>query len=876
MDIYNQLSLFAPLFITITISLFLGLYVFLNNPGKRENRALCFLILLHCLGQLFFLLQNCCPTLECANLYSPLITIITVWLNGLALIFVVTALYYLPFWENKKKIYLFVSVAVFFSIFTFLDYVPGVDLFTKGAYIKDGRYTIDYSSWGFLLIIWMFTIGFFILWYLIRGYKEGNAIIRRQIRLLGITFILVSVISFFFNQHFIAGPLRFTDFVWMPFDLIFAYVILRHKFIPIDQTLNVLSETIGEGFILCNPDGLVSTINKRAIKILGLDSKENLLNKGWDVVISSSPDALSNPYIIKEMNQRLQEDPAQTLDIEILFSQPRERFIHIFTSSLMDNNGRLLGRFFILTDLTSKRKAEKRLKLSEEKYRNLVESANDAIISMDKNSIIRSFNRKAEEVYGFSREEIVGKSILTLVPESYREKIKKLLDDFLRKGKSELAEKILVEPALRKDGREIVVEITFSSTPAEEDQLFTVIARDVTERKEMEEKLIRSEKLRALGELAGGVAHDFNNILAAILGRSQLLKTILSNHSGKGKKIDKSVFELNKGLEIIERAATDGAETVRRIQEFSRKRDDDKDFTSVDINEVVEHALEFTQVRWKDEAELKGINIRIEKNLSPIPQIAGSASELREVIINLINNSIEAMPRGGQITIKTFRDNGHVGIRIGDTGEGVPQVLKDRIFDPFFTTKGPQATGLGLSVSYGIVNRHRGTISVDSIDNKGATFTIKLLILKAKIDAKEVRYDAREKEIKKAAILVVEDEKEVSDLLCDILADCGHRVETADDGSKGLEIFKKGCFDVVFTDLGMPGLSGWQVAQGIKKMNTKTPVVLITGWEIRLSECELKEKGVDLVVSKPFRVEGISKSVQEAMEIGKRLSKVSA
>lgn len=660
--------------------------------------------------------------------------------------------------------------------------------------------------------------------------------------------------------------------MWVPLDIIFAYFILRHKLVPIDQTLNVLSETIGEGFIMCNPEGIVFNINKRAIKILGLDSKENMLNKKWDTLVSSSPDALYNPNIIKEMNQRLQEDPAQTLEIEILFSQPMERFIHIFTSALMDDAGRLLGRFFILTDLTSKRKSEEKLKLSEEKYRNLIESANDAIISMDYTGVIQSFNRKAEEVYGYSREEIIGKNILTLTPEHYEKEISGLLDDFLKKGRSELTEKVLVVPSKRKDAREIVVEITFSSAPAEEGQFFTVIARDVTERKEMEEKLMRSEKLRALGELAGGVAHDFNNILAAILGRSQLLKMSLRDDSkNKGRK---QRLELNKGLEIIERAASDGAETVRRIQEFSRRRDDDKYFASVNINEVVEHALEFTQVKWKDAAESKGLHIKVNKDLAPLPQVSGSASELREVIINLINNAVEAMSQGGSITVKTFRDNNQVGIRIEDSGEGITQGLKDRVFDPFFTTKGVQSTGLGLSVSYGIINRHRGTIAVDSIDGKGTTFTIKLQIYEEGEGKKETREGFKEekKKIEEAAILVIEDEKEVSELLCDILTESGYKIESASDGSKGIEIFQKGSFDLVFTDLGMPGLSGWQVAEEIKKINPKTPVVLITGWEIQMGESELKAKGVDLMINKPFRVEQISKSVHEAMEVKRSLS----
>ncbi|MBW2184815.1 MAG: HAMP domain-containing histidine kinase, partial [Deltaproteobacteria bacterium] len=193
---------------------------------------------------------------------------------------------------------------------------------------------------------------------------------------------------------------------------------------------------------------------------------------------------------------------------------------------------------------------------------------------------------------------------------------------------------------------------------------------------------------------------------------------------GKQEK-RKSMLELKKSLEIIEKASLDGAETVRRIQEFSRRRADDKDFTQVDINELIDNALEFTRVRWKNDAESKGIRIRIKKELSPLNFTLGSSSELREVFTNLINNAIDAIPQGGEIRINSLMKDNNIVVKIGDTGDGIPNDIKDRVFDPFFTTKGVQSTGLGLSVSYGIVNRHHGTIAVDSVEGEGTTFTIK-------------------------------------------------------------------------------------------------------------------------------------------------------
>jgi len=390
------------------------------------------------------------------------------------------------------------------------------------------------------------------------------------------------------------------------------------------------------------------------------------------------------------------------------------------------------------------------------------------------------------------------------------------------------------------------------------------IGADVTEIRKMEEKLIQSEKLRALGELSGGVAHDFNNMLAAILGRAELLKMNLESFSGKERR---RIFPLLKqGLEVIEKAASDGAETVRRVQEFSSIRADDREFIQVDLNEVVSDALDFTRARWKGEAELKGIKIRIKKELSPISPIMGKPSELREVLTNLINNALDAMPQGGRIKIKTFKEDKCICLKVEDTGTGMPAHIMERIFDPFYTTKGPQATGLGMSLSYGIITRHRGTISVDSQEGKGTIFTIKIPIVSVK-KIKEGEVQGLPKKGGEANILVIEDEEDVRNLLSDILASDGHKVTTASNGKEGIEAFKKGSFEMVFTDLGMPGMSGWEVASSIKKLYPEVIVAIITGWGVQLDLDEQKKTGVDLIVNKPFRLGRILKLTREALEI---------
>jgi CheY-like chemotaxis protein/anti-sigma regulatory factor (Ser/Thr protein kinase) len=330
--------------------------------------------------------------------------------------------------------------------------------------------------------------------------------------------------------------------------------------------------------------------------------------------------------------------------------------------------------------------------------------------------------------------------------------------------------------------------------------------------------------------------------------------------------------ELKKGLEIIEKASLDGAETIRRIQEFSRRRTDDKYFTQVDINELINNALDFTKTRWKDETESKGIKIKIKKELSPLPSIAGSASELREVFTNFINNALDAIPQGGEIKIRTCKEDNYISIRVEDTGRGISEAIRDRIFDPFYTTKGPQSTGLGMSVSYGIITRHKGTISVDSQEGKGTTFTIKIPIKEVEV-VKEEKFQGLPRKGRKGNILIVEDEEDIRRLLYEILTSDGHVVSTASSGKKGIDVFKNGSFDLVLTDLGMPGISGWEVASAIKKLAPGVSIAVITGWDIRLGRDELKQKGVDMVINKPFKVKQVLKLVQEAIEFKSKVKR---
>ncbi|MBW2553396.1 MAG: PAS domain S-box protein, partial [Deltaproteobacteria bacterium] len=639
--------------------------------------------------------------------------------------------------------------------------------------------------------------------------------------------------------------------------------LLRVEKLLDDRTLELrrILETSVDGIVITDTSGCIVQINSAVEKMLEY-SKDEIVGKNiWELMPLDDKDHEKAVRIIKKL--KIKE---RMTGVEQVWKRKDGNLFHVELnlSILKDVEGNTTGAMASIRDITDRKRAGEEIKDSEERYHSLIENAIDAIISVNEEGVIVTFNKKAEEMYGYDREEILGKSVLLLVPPQYREKQKEAMEKFKEVKASKVIGRTVETKGFRKDGREFPVETSVFGLEINGEHVFTSFVRDITSRKEMEDKLLQSEKLRSLGELAGGVAHNFNNTLAVILGRTQLLGRSFETLIGKQER-RKSIDDLKKSLAIIEKAAFDGVDTVRRIQEFSRKRGDDKNFTGVDLNEVIEHTLEFTKVRWKDEAGAKGIKINIQKELSLIFPIEGSGSELREVFINIMNNALDAMPKGGQISIKTFVENSHVVVLVKDSGIGIPKDIKDKIFDPFFTTKGVQSTGLGMSASYGIINRHRGTITVDSVEGQGTTFSIKFPRPEKVIKEKK-KPIANEQN--GTSILVVEDEEGVRTILKDILEDGGYKVEVAPNGKKGIKLFQEKKFSLVFTDLGMPGMSGWQVAEEIKKMNGKTKVALVTGWEVDLNNNELKKCGVDLVINKPFQMNQILGSVKEMMEDG--------
>jgi CheY-like chemotaxis protein len=282
--------------------------------------------------------------------------------------------------------------------------------------------------------------------------------------------------------------------------------------------------------------------------------------------------------------------------------------------------------------------------------------------------------------------------------------------------------------------------------------------------------------------------------------------------------------------------------------------------------------LEQTKPKWRDQAQEKGTEIEIFSNLEEsLPPILGDPAELKETFANIILNAIDAMPQGGKLTISTQKKDRFVLVSFADTGYGMPEEIKRKVFDPFFTTKGPTGTGLGLSVAYGIVIRHGGKIDLETQEGKGTTFFVQFPIREmVETPLMEYKVEAPREKIR---VLVIDDEPAILDLLCEILRAHGQEAVGVTSGKEGIAKFKEGGFDIVFTDLSMPEMSGWEVIDRLKEIDPQATLVLITGWGTQIEPEKLKEGGVDLMVGKPFSVSKVMETVSQALELKKKRSK---
>ena len=497
------------------------------------------------------------------------------------------------------------------------------------------------------------------------------------------------------------------------------------------------------------------------------------------------------------------------------------------------------------------RKSQQALEESRDEYTDLYDFAPVGYVTVGEGKLILEANLRLASMLGRERGFLIKKPLSRFMTRERADKYYLCWRSALETKKHGTCEVAMV----KKDDTTFYAQLECAFVPEEDGnpERCRITISDITERKEMEEALLQSEKLKSLGVITAGVAHEFNNILAVILGTAELLDS--------GFEDDQ---DLKNGLNDIVVAGQNGAGIVKDMLSYVKSQEEDiSNYAPYDIRCLLEEAINFTRHRLESMAQAKRVDYQIDReDMREIPEILCSHAELLGVFINIINNALDAMPDGGRLSFSTSSNDDTVFISISDTGIGMSENVKKCIFDPFFTTRRPEGTGLGMSMSYGTIARHGGKIEVESEKGNGATFNLSIPIRKdAAQKVVPPEYDRRVTR-SKLNILVVDDNEDVCEIMDEVLTRCGHAVTSVDNGAEAIELAVEKDFDLVLCDLLMPEVHGYDVVKALNKLDKIPKIGLMTGWA-ELKSIDEEGYKIDFILEKPFKHAELAKHIDE-------------
>jgi len=633
------------------------------------------------------------------------------------------------------------------------------------------------------------------------------------------------------------------------------------KWVESDKNFHLFANRLRDAIVIVDHEGRVAYWNPAAEHLFGY-TMEEVLEK--DVHQLLAPDRYRGDYErgLQNFNKTGRGDAlGNVLELKALTKSGKEIPVELSLSAL-ELDGKM-GAVAVIRDISGRKKMEKQLRDSEEKLTNALEALNIGRC-LTKNRTILWVNNSFSKMLGYAPEELIGKSTRTL----YKTK-----EEFDRVG-SILnllgSEKTVIEQEiklLRKDG--FIIDCLFRAAllqPFSEERTIISMVEDITEKKMLEAQLNQAQKMEAVGILAGGVAHDFNNILTTIMGNAELALMDLDKNSSFKTYLD----------EIL-KASRRGASLTRQLLAFSRKQLVQPRL--LNLNEVIKDLESMLQ-------RLIGEDIHLVINYKPdLGNIEADPGQMQQIVMNLAVNARDAMPQGGTLTITTanveldeqyFLRRGlepqpgpYVRMEISDTGVGMDEATKMRIFEPFFTTKGPQkGTGLGLSTVYGIVKQNKGYIWVYSELGRGSTFEIYLPIADR---VSRMRREGRPRLSPSQGtekILLVEDDESLRETTAEMLRMLGYRVLKAKSGKEALAVLAqgKGSIDLMLTDIIMPGMSGKELAERVTQEFPNVKIILMSGYagDILINHGILEQEWE--FIQKPFTSETLTRKIREALE----------
>jgi len=488
------------------------------------------------------------------------------------------------------------------------------------------------------------------------------------------------------------------------------------------------------------------------------------------------------------------------------------------------------------------------LETSELRYRRLFERARDGILILDLTTLkIVDANPYIQELLGYSQEDLLGRELWEIGLFQDRAQSQQVYD--------ELNERKVIRyedlPLQAKDGQ--VREVEFVSNIYDEGghPVAQCNIRDISQRKlieEQRERLVQAEKLKLLGEMARSVAHDLNQSLGLISGYSDLASNALT-------ETPLDLEALRDMHEIMAQAATDGGLIVSRLLTFARGQPEGP-AEEVPLPALLARVGQLTAPLWRDTSRAEGrtITLYVESELDA--SVLGWPSSLREALVNLVFNAVDALPEGGIIRLRAYRQDQKVVIEVQDTGTGMSAEVQSQVFQPLFTTKGAHGTGLGLAQVMGAVEQHGAQVTIESILGQGTTFRLTFPASHGSVAAVIVPPATSS-----LAILVVDDEPALADLLTRMLRVDGHAAVAVHSGASALERLNTESFDLVISDMGMPGMDGWELTRQVQSHYPTMPVIIASGWGSQIAPEEARERGIEAIVAKPYRRSDLQKAL---------------
>ncbi|HIE27358.1 TPA: PAS domain S-box protein [Candidatus Poribacteria bacterium] len=609
-----------------------------------------------------------------------------------------------------------------------------------------------------------------------------------------------------------------------------------------------LLDTMFEGINVIDAEGKLQFANRQFCEMIGYTLDELKGQPGTFWVHPDDYQRVASHELLRK------EGKSSTYECRLLRKDGTEISVLLTGAPLFDGDGVYQGKVGAIIDITELKQKDALLRESERRYRTMLEDVQMIAIGLDLEGNVTFCNKYFEKLSGYSKDELLGKNWFEImVPDRLREERRRMHDNDVRENMHAHYEATI----LTKPGEERLIEWNNTTLrDATGNAIGTMsLGVDITDQKRMEEQLIRTERLRALGEMTAGIAHNFNNILTGVLGYAELLKD------------ETNLADIASGLEKIEQSGIKARDLVKCMMDFVRIRKD-KEFEVVDLTQVVKESIAISKLRWKAAAEASGISIEMKEEWTDNLLVDGDASELTEMVTNMIINSVEAMPKGGTITFRGEHLGGFVFLSISDTGIGMSEDAQKRVFEPFFTTRAEVGRGMGLATVYGTIRRHGGEIEVQSQLGEGTTFTIKLPY------SKSLTEDKKEEIIPKARqanILVIDDEEHILMVFTQVLK--GHQVDTTTDALEGVRLFKQKRHDALVVDLAMPKMNGWQIADVVRMIDKNVSIVLCTGWGVQIEDEEFKRSQVDFLLAKPFEIKAALSIIGQAVELKDKRAK---